>query len=93
MKTGLRINRDETHNGFQITFENGITASVQFGKYSYSGDYPEKTEFSEDYSSPNAECAAFYETDEYERVWCPHPDWSEDVCGYMTPNEILGWMN
>jgi hypothetical protein len=56
------------HKGVQITFDNGITVSIQWGPGNYCGDYwkfnqldkwdaPKKSRF---WESPNAEVAIFW---------------------------------
>lgn len=34
----FRAENNEWHHGFQMTFENGCTISVQFGKHTYSDE-------------------------------------------------------
>lgn len=86
--------------GFHITFENGVTASVQFGHNNYceNRDYS-KSFFAEldhlreksGYYCPNAEVAA----------WDKDGKWitkeviktGEDVCGWVTPKEVLAFLN
>ena len=76
------------NKGFQITFENGWTISVQFGK----GNYCERRSFAEDAWKPeidpvvgcaNAECAVW----DADGVWLPMTD-SDDVIGWQTPDQV-----
>ena len=75
------------NKGFQITFENGWTISVQFGK----GNYCDRRSFDENSWKPeadeivesaNAECA----------VWDADGNWMEfdfdQVIGYQTPDQV-----
>ena len=76
------------NKGFQITFENGWTISVQFGK----GNYCERRSFDENAWQPeaigivqsaNAECA----------VWDADGNWldmdeCDQVVGWQTPDEV-----
>lgn len=69
------------HRGFQMTFENGWTISVQFGEGNYCSGREEKdTGIS---SAVSAECA----------VWDSNGKWyrlseHDDVKGHMTTNEV-----
>jgi len=85
--------------GFQVTFKNGVTVSVQFGVGNYCKDY-NKFPVIEDYikeskeqaenGSPNAEIAIFNKdgwlTKEFK-------DDGDDVLGYKTPEQVLKALN
>jgi len=75
--------------GFHITFINGYTVSVQFGRGNYSDNY----NFEGSYDGPvpasrTAEVAAW----DNEGNWFPLGD-DEEIAGYMTANEVLEIMN
>jgi len=72
--------------GFQITFENGYTVSVQFGKYHYCSNKMRYRDFHEDYANDcrNAETAIFYKGD---RPF--HKYKGGDVQSYQNPKEVL----
>jgi hypothetical protein len=69
--------QNELNNGFHITFENGYTVSVQFGKGNYS-----------DQGETTAEVAAWGP----DRKWVKLSEY-DDVKGWCTPNEVLEIMN
>lgn len=69
--------QNEYNNGFHITFENGYTVSVQFGKGNYS-----------DQGETTAEVAAWGP----DRKWVKLSEY-DDVKGWCTPNEVLEIMN
>ena len=69
--------QNEYHTGFHITFENGYTVSVQFGKTWYS-----------DQGETTAEVAAWGP----DRKWVKLSEY-DDVRGWCTPNEVLEIMN
>ena len=86
------------HNkGFQITFANGNTISVQFGKGNYCkpadgrGRYDDDPEFGAEAES--AEVAAWPKLrgegtcDNWYSFGC------DQVQGYLTPDEVLSFMN
>ena len=66
-------------NGFQITFDNGYTVSVQFGKHTYS-----------DQGATTTEVAAW--GPEPEHKWFKLSEY-DDVKGHCTPSELLEIMN
>lgn len=82
------------HKGVRITFANGWTISVQWGPGNYvtdrmhDYDAPKK---SDHWCSPTAEIA----------IWGPDgawyrpegEDWGDDVKGWVTPDEVLRYMN
>ena len=81
--------------GFLITFENGWTISVQFGSGNYCDNrymamgihYFETQANIGAKGSGNAEIAAWDQND----VWYKFD--GDDVKGYVTPDEVLSWMN
>ena len=78
--------------GFHMHFANGWTISVQFGPVNYcanhGGDYfhPEKAGAA---GSATAEIAIFNSEGEFHQ----HPDWGDTVEGYLTPDDVLKYMN
>lgn len=70
---------NEWGNGFQITFNNGYTVSVQFSKHTYS-----------DGGETTAEVAAW--GPEPEHKWVKINEY-DDVKGYCSPDDVLGIMN
>lgn len=82
-----------THNkGFQMTFENGWTISVQFGYGNYCGNrnHPEGYGFNERteiVSSPDAEIA----------IWSDEDSWYDfdglTVKGYCSVDEVADWIS
>lgn len=79
------------NKGFSMTFENGLTVSVQWG----TGNYCEKRSFSAPYngemenqiwSSENAEIA----------IWDRNNAWydfgSDQVKGWVTTDEVAEWI-
>jgi hypothetical protein len=73
----FRATQNEYNNGFHITFENGYTISVQFGKGNYS-----------DQGKTTAEVAAWDPDGE----WVKLSD-TDEIIGWCTPNEVLEIMN
>ena len=79
------------NRGFSMTFENGMTISVQFGTGNYCSrrnfhDHP-FTEIKEyTITSPDAEIA----------IWDADGNWFDfgydRVKGYITPNEVATWI-
>ena len=82
--------------GFGMTFENGLTISVQWGAGNYcenrfNGDFTCKT----DAKSNNAEIAVLYngeflDIDPFVPEHCSHDG---TVCGWLSPEEVLYAMN
>jgi hypothetical protein len=66
-------------NGFQITFDNGYTVSVQFGKHTYS-----------DQGATTAEVGAW--GPEPEHKWVKLSEY-DNVKGHCVPSEVLEIMN
>jgi len=75
--------------GFQITFANGLTASVQFGR-GYSCANYNIGSYNNAPPCPDAEIAAFWkDTGEWH-----HPeDWDDEVLGEQTPAQVLNFLN
>lgn len=84
--------------GFHITFDNGLTASVQWGAGNYcDNDFPEDMDFSctKDAKSSTAEVAVLYNgklinahifaSEEY----CNGCD---DVIGWLTPENVVDFL-
>lgn len=79
--------------GFQITFENGLTVSVQWGAGNYCDNrYNPNFSRTKDAACENAEVA----------VWCNErwlnansflseedADWCDDVVGWLTPEQVV----
>ena len=86
--------------GFKITFENGYTASVQWGPDNYCGQGPvaqhlrpvpfEDSRCHVEAFSVSAEIAASGPDGEFCKVadWFPH----DDVRGHCTPAEVLKFL-
>lgn len=79
------------NKGFQMTFANGWTVSVQFGPFNYCEvrsvgdmDAPLNTEV---WECPDAEVAAWDSTGKWYDFEC------DSRKGYMTPNEVLDFMD
>ena len=68
---------NEWGNGFQITFNNGYTVSVQFGRSAYS-----------DQGETTAEVAAWGP----DHKWFKLNEY-DDVKGHCSPDDVLGIMN
>jgi hypothetical protein len=81
----FKINKGK---GFQITFENGWTVSVQFGHGNYCNNrFVEDATQGGDTKSQDAEIAA----------WDQHDTWhkfeSDKVTGYQSPAQVLAFIN
>lgn len=80
------------NKGFNMTFANGITASVQWGAGNYCDNYFSKDfSFSKEASSNTAEVAAWNKNDEW--VTNKFCDTCDDVVGYLSPDEVLQFLN
>lgn len=83
------------HKGFQMTFENGYTISVQWGTCNYCenrdhsidrSDYLDWKNRQEAYSSPDAEIAIW----DQDNVWY---DFGTDTFkGWCKPDEVADWI-
>ena len=71
--------------GFQITFENGYTVSVQFGEYHYCSNRNLGSPTCEEtvHDCANAETAIFYKGDKFLEYK------GGDVQSYQSPKEVL----
>ena len=83
--------------GFHMTFENGLTASVQWGAGNYcENHYSEDMDFrfDKDASSDTAEVAVFDEADMIDvSEFVPEECKSCGiVCGYMTPEQVVDFL-
>ena len=83
--------KSTSNKGFQLTFENGWTISVQFGYGNYCDNYrhPDGWDFSkkqEVTQSSDAEIA----------IWDANGEWynfgSDTVKGYCSANEVAEWI-
>jgi hypothetical protein len=77
------------NKGFNMTFENGWTASVQWGR----GNYCSNNSIIGDYGKPvpasaTAEIAAW----DKDGNWFVGKDWSDSVKGYCSPEEVAGFL-
>jgi hypothetical protein len=80
--------------GFHMTFDNGITVSVQWGKMNYCDNRSYGSVRDED-TPPcvNAEAALFYaDGGAWVKGW-PHKNERDDAQGYLTPAQVLEIMN
>jgi|688.fasta_scaffold929499_2 hypothetical protein len=73
----FKATQNDWHNGFHITFKNGCTVSVQFGKGNYS-----------DGGETTAEVAAW----DQDGKWIKLSN-TDDVRGWCSPDEVLEIMN
>jgi hypothetical protein len=83
------------HNrGFHITFENGVTVSIQIGGGNYCDNYnfPIGEEIHKAYLSSGTAEVAVWDADE---KWITEEFFHEDdsVKGYVTPDEVLKLLN
>ena len=79
--------------GFQMTFANGWTVSVQWGVYNYCDHYTAR--WTEDANakvgalgSTTAEIAAW----DANKVWYQFPANNDSVKGYCTPDEVADFI-
>ena len=84
--------------GFHMTFENGLTASVQWGAGNYCDNhFPEDMDFScrKDAKSDTAEVAVFYKRELIDLApFLPEGQGYDDVvCGWLSPEEVLDFLN
>lgn len=83
--------------GFHITFENGLSASVQWGAGNYCDNhFPEDMDFScsKDAQSDTAEVAVFYKDciiDASQFVTDEHLE-GDIVVGYLTPEQVVDFL-
>ena len=82
--------------GFHMTFENGLTISVQWGAGNYcdnrdSGDFTCRTDASSDTAEIAVMCGReFLDVGPFVPKHCYHDG---IVCGYMSPEDVLYTMN
>ena len=93
---GFKVTR---HKGFHITFENGLTVSVQFGVGNYcenrDADFDEAKK-TEKWTSRNAEVAIWDKNDKWltkEYVEQKGEKAYDDVVGWVLPSEVLKILN
>ena len=82
--------------GFQIHYENGWTASVQWGWGNYCRNRSMvNNDYNPDFlSSPNAEIAAFPTDKHYsQNYWYHFPDESDVVKGWVNVQEVMEFLN
>lgn len=98
LEIGFRITRGE---GFQITFENGWTVSVQFGEYNYCARSGLRSLESHCWTKPlyplyevNTECQdAEVAVLDPQGNLVPMPEFGGDtVCGHYTPDMVYKLM-
>jgi len=75
--------------GFQMTFANGYTVSVQFGYGNYSANRDEQAYGEDAKPSRTAEFAAW----DASGKWVRFDGEDGDVIGYITPDEAMARMN
>ena len=81
-----RLGATETGKGFQITFSNGWTASVQwgFGRYCHTRDEEKPKQ------SATAEVAAVAPNGDFISM---NPEDSDTVKGWQSPDDVLAFLN
>ena len=82
--------------GFKMTFDNGVTISVQFGPYNYCDHY--HTDFGDDPRKAQQECGASGSYTAEVGAWYNDGTWiplggADDVVGYQYVNDVLSIMN
>lgn len=81
--------------GFHMTFENGLTASVQWGAGNYYDNHFDRDMyFRTDAESNTAEVAVFkgeqmIDANQFVSEECQSCD---TVCGYMTPEQVVDFL-
>ena len=77
----FKAENNELHHGFQMTFQNGCTISVQFSKYNYS-----------DQGETTAEVAAWNSNGEWmiydDNKWVVLIYGETDVMSHQTPDDV-----
>ena len=81
------------HRGFQMTFENGWTASVQWGPGTYTDHHYDThqyddPEYAERWESTTAEVAAWPEGGSLIEL-----EGGDTVRGYLTADQVLAFLN
>lgn len=92
--TGFKISDQK---GFHVTFENGWTVSVQFGRGNYCENYGFEGENPSDPSSAYRGPVP-HSRDAEVAAWSPDGAWfpiaeDDDVIGNQTPAQVLAIMN
>jgi hypothetical protein len=77
----FRVIKDQWNQGFHMTFENGWTVSVQFGKSNYVSDR------SNTGTSPDVEIAAWDENDN----WYEFED-GQNIKGWVKSDEVADFI-
>lgn len=79
------------NHGFQMTFENNLTISVQFG----TGNYCERRSFCGPYDSEMSE-HIIHSADAEIAIWDKSDVWfnfgSDNVKGWVSPDEVATWI-
>ncbi len=77
----FKAENNELHHGFQMTFANGCTISIQFSKYNYS-----------DQGKTTAEVAAWNHNGEWmiydDNKWVVLSNGDTDVISYQTTDDV-----
>lgn len=86
--------------GFQMTFANGMTASVQWGAGNYCDNHfpddPEDFYCNKDARSDTAEVAAIDSKGKFLEIgqFLPEDAFPDDVvCGWLSPEDVLYFLN
>ena len=79
--------------GFHMTFENGVTVSVQFGAGNYCDNHDEDITsiIPKNTTSSNAEIAIWTKNNKW--ITKEYQDKGDDVLGWLTANEVLDALN
>lgn len=91
MKNNQSLFKSTYNHGFQMTFENGLTISVQFGTSNYCSRRNFSSDFRDDLKkdvtdSNTAEIAIW----NAEQVWLHFE--TDQVKGWVTPDEVAEWI-
>jgi hypothetical protein len=87
--TPVAISMVRTDSGFQMTFANGVTASVMFGPSHFCSNIEARADR---VSAKDAEVAAF---DRYTHEWLTQrivPDAGDDVVGHMNADKVVEFL-
>ena len=86
----FKLQADNFSRGFQITFENGNTISVQFGKLNYCSNkgYDDKS-----YESGNAEIAIWDEDGNVYQFYDYHTDSYSPSKGWVSSDDVARWIS
>lgn len=83
------VEKDINHNGFHMTFDNGVTVSVMFGKYNYCDQGETTAEVA--VWDQNDDWYIFNEEDNHNSLI--KVDSGSDVIGHCTSNLVASIMN